>query len=205
MALGDDYIARDDLKERLRIDDTVDDAVLDDAITGATEGIRHACGRDFAQAASATARRYKPSSADLVITHDISTTTGLVVETDEDDDGTFETTISSSDYELEPIDGFVEGETGWPYWKIRLVDGTSWPRGRRHTIQVTARWGWSAIPGSVTMATFVLAEDLAKLRDTAFGVGGFGELGRVRARENPHVANLIGAYRRAGRRLRVAG
>lgn len=205
MALGDDYIALDDLKDRLRLDDTLDDTVLNGAISGATEGIRHATGRDFAQASGTSARRYKPSSADLVITADISTDTGLVVETDEDDDGTFETTISTSDVELEPIDGIVEGETGWPFWRIRLVDGSSWPRGRRHTIQVTAQWGWAAIPASVTEATFVLAEDLAKLRDTAFGVGGFGELGRVRARENPHVALLIGPYRRRNRRLRVAG
>lgn len=196
MALGDDYITVAQLKTRLGVTDDDDDTLFAGAVAAATDGINHTCERDFQQAATVSARRYKPTASDLVIVDDFFTTTGLLVKTDDGDDGTYETTISSADYELDPIDGIVNGETGWPYSAIRLVDGSCWPRGRRHTIQITARWGWATVPRLVTEAAYVLAEDLAKLRDTAFGVGGFGEFGRIRARENPHVAMLINDYRR---------
>lgn len=200
MALGDDYITVAQLKTRLGVTDATDDTLFTGAVAAATDGINHVCARDFQKAASATARRYKPTSSDLVIVDDFHTTTGLVVKTDDDDDGTYETTIDSADYELDPIDGIVNGETGWPYMGICLVDGSCWPRGRRHTVQITAQWGWNAVPTSITEAAYVLAEDLAKLRETAFGIGGFGEFGRIRARENPHVAMLINDYRRGSSR-----
>lgn len=205
MALGANYVTLAQLKVRLGdITDTEDDVLFTAAVDAATEGINHACGRDFQQAAAVTARTYRPTGAILVITHDLFTTTGLVVKTDEDDDGTFETTLDSSAFELEPTDGIVNGQEGWPWWKIRLVDGTLFPRGHRSSVQVTAQWGWAAVPDAITNAAYVLAEDLAKLRDAPFGVGGFAEFGRIRARENPHVAMLINPYRRLGGRLRVA-
>lgn len=204
MALGDLYVTLAQLKTRLGVTDAADDALFTAAVDAATEGINHACGRDFQKATVATARRYRPTGAMLVITHDFHAEAGLVVKTDEDDDGTFETTLTASAYELEPIDGIVSGQAGWPWWKVRLVDGTVFPRGRRHTVQVTAQWGWAAVPDSIINAAYVLAEDLAKLRDAPFGVGGFGEFGRIRARENPQVALLINDYRRYGGRLMVA-
>jgi hypothetical protein len=196
MALGDDLITLAQLKTRLGVSDTTDDTLFTNVIRAATSGINHACGRDFQQAASVSARRYRPIACDMVITHDFHTTTGLIVKTDDGDDGTYETTLSSADYELDPIDGIVNGQTGWPYTAIRLVNGSRFPHGLRHTVQVTAAWGWAAVPASITEAAYVLSEDIAKLRDAPFGVGGFGEFGRIRARENPHVAMLINDYRR---------
>jgi hypothetical protein len=196
MALGDNYITVQQLKDRLGVGDVEDDTLFTGAVAAATDGINHICERDFQQAAAASARRYKPIAPDLVIVDDFFTTTGLVVKTDQGDVGTYDTTISSTAFELDPIDGIVNGQPGWPYTAIHLVDGSCWPRGRRHTIQVTAQWGWAAVPAAITEAAYVLAEDLAKLRDTPFGVGGFGEFGRIRARENPNVAMLINDYRR---------
>jgi len=203
MALGDDYITLAQLKTRLGVADTNDDTLFTNVIKAATGGINHVCSRDFQQASAASARRYKPIAPDVVITHDFFTTTGLVVKTDDDDDGTYETTISSSDYELEPVDGIMNGQTGWPFYEVHLVDGSRFPCGRRHTIQVTAQWGWNAVPPSITEAAYVLSEDLANLRNAPFGVGGFGEFGRIRARENPHVAELIQDYRRGSSRGRL--
>ncbi|MFF5988142.1 head-tail connector protein [Prauserella flavalba] len=196
MALGVDYISLEDLKERLTVEDTVDDALLTAAIKAASRGINQECGRDFQQADVATPRLYRPTSATLVITHDLYTQDGLLVEIDTDDDGVHETTVLASAYELEPMDGVQNGQIGWPFWRIRLVDGTEFPLGRRHTVRVTAKWGWAAVPDDITQAAYVLAEDIAKLRDAPFGVGGFGEYGRIRARQNPHVAMLIKDYQR---------
>lgn len=202
MALGDPYLTDAELKARLGIADTDDDTRITAAVASASDGINDFAKRDFQKNTTASARTYRPTHSRLVIVHDFYTTAGLVVKTDEDDDGTFETTIAASDYELEPLDGVVNGREGWPFWKIRLVNGSQFPDGLRAGVQVTVPWGWAAVPPPVKEATFVLAEDLFKLRDTPFGVGGFGDFGRIRARENPFVAMMIGPYRR--NKIRVA-
>jgi hypothetical protein len=196
VALGDPYISTGDLKERLALEDEIDDGLLAGAVAAASDGVTDYCGRDFQKSAAATARRYRPTHPTLVITTDFFTTTGLVVKIDQDYDGVFETTIPSTDYELEPLDGIVNGREGFPFWKVRLVYGVPYPCTRRASIQVTAQWGWVEVPDKVIEATLILAQDLYGLKDTRFGVGGFGEFGRIRARENPHVAMLVGNYRR---------
>lgn len=196
MALGDPYITASELKLRLGITDTEDDVRIQGAVDSATRSINEATSRDFQKTTTATARAYWPLISQLVLTHDFHTTAGLVVKIDNDDDGTYETTIAAADYVTEPVDGIVGSMTGWPFWRIRLVNGDRFPRTRRPTVQVTAQWGWTSVPVNIKEATYVLAEDLFKLRDTPFGVGGFAEFGRIRARENPNVAMLIDYYRR---------
>lgn len=202
MALGDPYITAAELKTRLDITDVNDDARITAAVDSASDGINDFARRDFQKNTTASARKYRPTHSGLVIVADFHTSAGLVVKTDDDDDGTFETTVAAADYELEPLDGVVNGREGWPFWKIRLVNGTQFPNNLRASVQVTAQWGWAAVPPPVKEATFVLAEDLFKLRDTPFGVGGFGDFGRIRARENPNVAMMVGPYRR--NKIRVA-
>jgi hypothetical protein len=206
MALGDDYVTLQALKTRVGLSagDTAEDTLLQSVIKAATEGINHFTGRDFQKVTAAAPRTYRPLSPHLVVTEDFHTTADLLVEVDDGDTGTYGTTLAASDYELEPANGVVSGQTGWPYWKIRLVSGSVFPTGLRRTVRVTARWGWAEVPDSVGEAAAILAEDLYKIKDSPLGVGGFGEMGRLRARENPHVANLINDYRRIGRRLRVA-
>lgn len=196
MALGADYITLAELKTRLGDTKTVDDTKLEGAIAAASDGINNFAGRDFQQETVASARRFRPTTSTLVITQDFHTESDLLIRTDDGDDGTFETTLTSTAYELEPIDGIVNGRTGWPWWKVRLVDGTTFACGRRHTVQVTAQWGWAAVPANIKEAAFILAEDLFKLKDTPFGAGGFGDFGRIRARQNPFVAMMVSDYRR---------
>lgn len=196
MALGDNYITLTELKDRLGISDTVDDTVLNSAITAASRGVDHYCRRQFNKTTTASARTFYPSHSRLVMVHDFHTTTGLVVKTDTGDDGTFATTWAAADFQLEPLNGVVDGVEGFPYWKVRAVDSELFPAEHRATVQVTAQWGWNAVPGPVKEATFIVAQDIAKLKDTAFGVGGFSEYGRIRARENPHAAMQLMPYRR---------
>lgn len=197
MALGDSYATTAELKSRLDITDSTDDTRLTEALSSASRGIEKFCGRQFNKATSASARVYYPRAACWTDVDDFHTTTGLVVATDDGDDGTYETTWSTSDYQLEPLNGTVDGETGWPYSTIRGVGSRNFPTtSHRAPVQVTAQWGWNAVPSAVKEATLVLAEDVFKLADTPFGAGGFGEFGRIRARENPHVVMLVGAYRR---------
>lgn len=197
MALGDSYATTAELKSRLGITDSNDDTQLAEALSSASRGIEKFCGRQFNKTTLASARVYYPRAGCWADVDDFHTTTDLAVKTDEGNDGTYETTWSTSDYQLEPLNGIVDGESGWPYSIVRAVSGRSFPiTSNRAPIQVTAQWGWTAVPASVKEATLILAEDVFKLADTPFGAGGFGEFGRIRARENPHVAMLVGAYRR---------
>lgn len=197
MALGDDYADPPDLKNRVGIaeDDSTDDLRIIGALGTATNGINKFCYRQFNDAGTVSARVFRPRDRCLVKVDDFSTTTGLIVKSDEDGDGAFEYTWATTDYELEPLNGVVDGVPGYPYWRIRAVN--RWfPIGNRSTIQVTARWGWAAIPADVKEACLVAAEEIYKLRDTPFGVGGYGDFGVIRVRDNPFTSRMLQPYRR---------
>lgn len=195
MGLGDSYATTAELKTRLRILDAADDTQLAEALTVASRSIEQCCNRQFNSAGvTASARLYYVDSMWSTRVDDFSTTAGLVIETDAGGDGTFETTWAAADYELLPLNGVVDGVLGWPYSRIKAVN-TCFPVGtRRAPLQVTARWGWAAVPPGIKEATLILAEDLFKLRDSPFGAGGYGEYGRIKARENPNVWMRIAPY-----------
>jgi hypothetical protein len=188
MAVGDSYATLAELKSRLGITDSIDDTPLTAALSTASRGIEFCCHRQFNDSGAASARVYYASSPRRAKVDDFSTLTGLVIETDESSDGTFETTWSSStDYEIHPLNGIVDGVTGWPYWELQAVDRRFPAYAKRASLRVTARWGWAAVPAPVKEATLILAEDVFKLKDSPFGAGGYGEYGRIRAKENPNV------------------
>lgn len=194
MALGDSYASLTELKARLGITDLADDTGLTAALSVASRGIEFCTHRQFNDAGAASARLYYPDSSYMTKVDDFSTTTGLVIELDAGSDGIFETTWTSASYELAPLNGVVDGTTGWPYWKIRAVQSYFPTCTWRASLRVTARWGWTAIPAPIKEATLILAEDLFKLKDSPYGVGGYGEYGRIKARENPNVWMRISPY-----------
>lgn len=198
MALGDPYATLAELKVRLGIDesDTADDTRLNDALASVSREIERHCGRQFNKATTATARIYYPVNGCLAKVDDFHTRTDLVIATDEGDAGTYSTTWSAVDYQLEPLNGIVDGELGWPYWRIRAVGSRYFPRNRRASVQVTAQWGWGAVPAPVKEACLILAEETAKLADSPFGVGGYGQFGIVRVRDNPMAARKLMKYER---------
>jgi hypothetical protein len=65
----------------------------------------------------------------------------------------------------------------------------------RRAVQITALWGWSAVPDPVKQATLIIAAEQWKLKDAPFGVAGFGEFGPIRVRDNPMAASLLARYR----------
>jgi hypothetical protein len=198
VALGDSYATLAELKTRLTgIASSLDDNAMTNALAVASRGIEHVCGRQFNKTTSATTRVFYPDNSCRAIVDDFHTTTDLVVKTDDGDDGTYETTWSTSDYQLEPINGILDGESGWPYWKIRAVSGRWFPTsGRRAPLQVTAQWGWTAVPVAVKEACLAVAQDTFQLRGAPFGVGGNPEWGTFRVRANPMAMSMIAPYSR---------
>ncbi len=194
MALGDPYVTLDQLKAYLRLTDSVDDVELASALASASAEIEKYCGRQFNKATSASARVYQCTGSTLARVDDFHTTTGLVIATGPGD-ATYATTWATSDYQLEPLNGIVDGETGWPYSRINART-QAFPVAATATLQVTAQWGWNAVPAMVKQACLVLASETFKLKDAPFGVAGIGEYGPIRVKNSPIACRLLAPYRR---------
>jgi len=203
--LTDRLVTEDDLKEILGISDTVDDNRLTLAADAATQIVQAYCDRHFVQQATATARVFTALDPWMLEVDDISTTTGLVIKTDEDGDGVFETTWATSDYQLEPLNGKQIGQN-WPYTRIRAIDAREWPlEYGQAVVEVTARWGWANpddaadyLPHPVEQAAQIQATSIFKSVDAPLGIAGFGDIGIMRLRQaiHPVAAALLAPYRR---------
>jgi len=195
--MANEYVTVEWMKERLAVrpDSQTITERMERVITRASRMVDKVCHRRFYADTAATARRFAPASGCVVRVDDFHTTDGLIVAVDYGDDGTFEQVLSATDYELEPVNGVVDGEAGWPYMAIRLVSGLTFPAySRRKSVQVTAKWGWTAVPDPVVEATEVIAAELFKMGDAPLGVAGFGEFGVVRVRSNPKAAEMLAPY-----------
>ncbi|HCT81756.1 MAG TPA: hypothetical protein DGT23_35285 [Micromonosporaceae bacterium] len=179
-----------------------DNAVMERAINAASRAIDRFCGRKFYLEAAVGIRVYRPKEPDIAWVDDIGTTTGLVIKTDTDGDGTWTTTWQSDDYQLEPLNADVvgAGSTVQPYawWRIVAIDTETFPVSEnRVTLQVTARFGWSAVPDDVTEACLLKAAGLYKRKDSPQGIAGFDGFGAVRVtRSDPDVVSLLRPYMR---------
>lgn len=171
---------------------------LQDSLATASRAIDKMTGRRFWADTAATARLFYPSPDrwNRTMVDDFHTITGLIIEVDNGGDGTFETTYTSADYELSPLNGVVDGEEGWPFYQIRPVNW-SWTCTTRASLRVTAKWGWANVPAGVKTACVILATEALKLaREAPFGVAGFGVDGLIRVRENPRVRDMLAPYTR---------
>ena len=194
MTITNGYCTLAELKEILRILDTVDDELLEARINEASRVIDQHCNRRFYADATASARLFTSIDGNTIFVDDISSTTGLVVKSDSAGDGTYATTIAAADFQAEPLNAIVKGT---PITSIaaRLAGAFSMaavPAG----CQVTAKWGWPAIPDPVHSACLILAGRLVKRGDSLLGVAGFGELGAITVRAiDPDVERMLRPYR----------
>ena len=191
------YVALSELKSALGITSSTDDAFLTLAIGAAETAINDLCGRKFTADGSASARTYRAQPY-LCVTDDVSTLTGLVVKTDTNGDGTFDTTWSSSDYQVEPLNNLVKGRS---VNNLRAVGDYLFPvyGDGLASVEVTANWGWPAVPDPIEQATLMMASRLYGRKASPMGVIGVGDFGPVRiSRSDPDVAHMLMDYRRAG-------
>lgn len=196
MALGDPYATRTELKSYMGDSTSGDDAKYDDALSAASRGIDHHCRRQFNKATTASARVYYPESCSLVMVDDFHTVTDLAIAYSTTDNGTYGSTVTSANYLLLPLNGINDGESGWPYSRIQFQSLSIPTRTVRPSVQVTAQWGWTAVPGPVKLACLLLASEAFKLaREAPFGVAGFGAFGVVRVRDNPRAESMLAPYR----------
>ena len=203
MAITNGYCTQDELKTFVGIptSDTADDTLIDDAVNAASRQIDAFCGRYFYQDGLATARKFFTNDLYRLRVDDISTTTDLVVKYDDDDDGTYEITVSADQYQVLPINGIVGGITGNPYYIVELIsDGNhEWPldySSNRPRAEITANWGYPSVPTQIKQATLMLASELFAMRNAPLGVAGVGDFGVVNIQQNREITRLIAPFRK---------
>jgi hypothetical protein len=175
-----DYTTLAELKAHLRITDTTDDAILAVHITAASRAVDQFTYRRFGQSASATARVFtadggKTLGDEFLALDDIQTTTGLVVKSDTAGDYTYATTlVLGTDFDMYPADA---PDLGVPWTGIVMRRTATALPTHRAGMQVTASWGWTAVPSVVEIATLIQAARFFVRRDSAYGVAGSPDLG----------------------------
>ena len=199
MAVTNAYTTTDAVKAELRITDTLSDDLVELAVNAASRQIDGHCGRFFYQDSALSTRTYYADDYETCEVDDISTTTGLVVKTDDADTGAFGTTLTiTTNFILLPTNAAVSYPVQ-PYTCIRLADSgvSAFPMSAsgRPGVQVTAKFGWPAVPEDVEKACRIQAVQLYKSSDAVFGGLSF-DAGILRVREglNPMAAALVERY-----------
>jgi hypothetical protein len=202
--LGKLYATVESLKAHLGITDTVNDFELHQACMAASRSLEQYCQRVFYRSGS-VARKFIASDSYCLKFSDTDTFIGDLVslsalKTDDGGDGTFETTWTSTDYELGPVNA-AAGPEARPYTTLEAIGSYTFPipygRGAsRYRVEVTGVWGWPSVPFGIKQAALLLAKETFKSKDTVGGVAGFGEFGAVRLRQDPLLHSYANPYRR---------
>jgi hypothetical protein len=195
MALTNAYATLNELKAATRISDNVDDSLLEMAIESASRAIDSYTNRNFYSSGTAT-RYYAPQNSYICETDDIISLSTL---TTLDADDNYTVAWAAKDYQLEPLNGFVDGFSV-PYTRIRAIDDYVFETlGGQATVKVVGVFGYAtAVPMSIKQATIIQASRIYKRLDSPLGVAGFGDLGvvRVGSKLDPDVAQLVDSFRR---------
>lgn len=195
MALTNAYATLNELKAATRIADNVDDSLLEMAIESASRAIDSYTNRNFYSSGTAT-RYYAPQNSYICETDDIISLSSL---TTLDADDNYTVTWAAKDYQLEPLNGFVDGFSV-PYTRIRAIDDYVFETlGGQATVKVVGVFGYATtVPMSIKQATIIQASRIYKRLDSPLGVAGFGDIGvvRVGTKLDPDVAQLVDSFRR---------
>jgi hypothetical protein len=193
MAITQGYATLLDVKNALRITDSLDDGLLETAIESASRMVDGFTARNFSNAGTAV-RNFAATDAINLIIDDAITVTE-VASTDEIGD-TY-TIWDVTDYQLEPLNDRVDGLYS-PYTGIRAVGDYLWPVvDQQALVRITGTWGWPAIPSAVKQATIIQSSRLFKRLDSPLGVLGMGDMGAIRVSRflDSDVEQLLMPYR----------
>jgi hypothetical protein len=193
MAWAPDYVTAVELAQYLRVEDMVDDAEMELAISAASRAIDEHTNRQFGVVAAAEERTYTARADYLrgywvIDTDDYQTAAGLAVEVAGEAVATFT---------KDPVNAAQKGR---PWTRVVFTaDSEHQPTTHPHEVAVTAVWGWTAVPAAVQQATLLQASRLFSRRNAPFGVAGSPEVGselRLLAKVDPDVAVALRGYRR---------
>jgi hypothetical protein len=197
VTLGRLYATVAALKSRLGMEttDTRDDFELHTVCFAASRALEQYCQRLFWRSAAGTARTFVPTGLyrlKLPVFCDLVSVSALA--TDASGDGTFETSWSSSDYQLLPLNPDAAPETR-PYTAVKPL-ARAWPAPcgaltRDDRIQITGVWGWPAVPYGVRQSALITAAELFRSKSTFEAQMGYEEMAQMVLRRNPFARDLI--------------
>lgn len=204
MTITNGYVTLQQLKDYLFPhvnQDAHEDTQLEMAIEAASRSIDTFTNRRFYSDASVSARVYYAHDPYTLTVDDFSTTTGLIVKVDTGDNGTYNETWATGDYFVNPPNGVVGGVSGQPYTEICADSPKMFPiTGRRPRVQITAKWGWAAVPDLIEQATLIQSSRIFRRAQTPEGFAAGEAFGAIRVSSmiDPDVKMMVSPYRRAG-------
>lgn len=182
------YVDLTTLKAWLKITGTSNDALLDTARLAAESRIDTDCGRTFGNTGAAEVRTVPVpgnvlrdgASYERLLVPDIASASGFAVS-------------GYGSVSLYPPDCF---ERGWPATSVVFPAGSL---AGVQTVDVTAVWGWPAVPAPIAMACLICASRLYRRRGSPEGTAGSAEWGLVQAPfTDPDYRAAIRPYRMPG-------
>ena len=195
MAVTNAYCSLADVKAALRIQDTLDDSLIESSINAACRMIDQYCNRYFYSGSAGEVRYYQASDGFICLIDDLQVLTEL--KTASTDPIIFDTTWQSGDYQLmnpnQRANGFYS-----PYTSISATDNYLFPVwAEMALVKVTGTFGWQAVPDPVKFASIIQASRLFKRLESPLGVAGVSDIGimRVGANIDGDVAQLINPFR----------
>ncbi len=154
---------------------TAHDDLLVLAINDASRQIDEWTGRRFYSAVET--RYYTPEDRRCLSVHDIANTTSFALYSDENDDGTYDNTWTSDDYDLAPFNSELDNK---PYTEIQVKGQSSfWFPVRRKAVKVTANFGYPNIPKQVRRVCILQAARVFKRYISVFGMTGATSIGTI--------------------------
>lgn len=195
MSITNGYCTLAQIKAALRIpaSDSVDDALLEMAVESASRMIDSECDRNFF-AVNAT-RDFVPSDRVTVDTDDLTAITS--VKLDDAGDRTFLITLQTSDYQTEPLNQRVSGNT-FPIYRLRMVGDYLLPIWyKQATVRIEGTYGFTPVPKQIEQACVIQGSRIFKRLDSPLGFAGFTDMGVARVgRVDPDVAMLIRPFKK---------
>jgi hypothetical protein len=198
--MADPYVTVDEFKSWIpgRLNDTIDDPVINKKLKTASRAIDKYCKTHFWKTAVGTTRLFDACDTRRLRINDAAAVTGIA--TDRDANGVYETVWTAADFQLLPLNPDAAPET-LPFTEILAIGSLTFPVAtsvqRIGLVQVTGTWGWSSVPEVVGEATCLVTNRLLKRGGSPEGISGFDEFGTIRIspREDPDAVRLLEPYR----------
>src|SRR3972149_1663132 len=174
MAVTDAYATEAEYRSRGGQSDATDTTLLDALLGAVSRLIDRESERFFGIDAAVVARLYDGNGLTRLYIDDVGTATGLIVKVDLDDDYAFtgadETLTEGTHYWIGPGNAELGSEVS-PFRFLDIVPANGrlsvWPSGLRK-VQVTAKFGWPAVPAAIKEATGLGTRGLRGLGEAGF-------------------------------------
>jgi hypothetical protein len=192
------YASPHELKDDLRIAATNEtyDLMLETALEAVCRAIDDYTGRRFYSTTGT--RYYTAEDSQCLPIDDLLAVSTL--KTDEDGDGTYETTWSSTCYYLQPDNA---SHFGQPFWELAVANNSSvvFPTDVKRGVEINGTWGYNqttAVPAPVRKATLFQAARDFRAIEAPLGTAGGPEFGQDVSPSiglHPFCKRLLDTYR----------